>query len=333
MNIFRYKTNYKSFVYLGSDHGKKFLITGSNGQIGRGFRSYLYSRYGMSNVIISDISDPTEKIEGKFYKLDVTDKEKFNQLVKENKITQIIHLASLLSASCEMNVELAMKINIEGMHNALNVARDNKCSIFIPSTIATFGSNLDKKPIPDDFIQNPITFYGIGKIYQEKLGSYYNKKFALDFRCLRYPAIISPYRYAGNGSASYPTELIHAVLENRPYQMFLDSELELPMMYIDDCIRGTVELIEAGNSNLSRRVYNFNGLSFTPKQYINTLRKIINIQNVEYNIDPLRNEIAKSWPVSLDDQIANRDWGWKSQYDTTKKLVNKLVMDITKVKI
>jgi threonine 3-dehydrogenase len=281
----------------------------------------------MSNVIASDISEPSGKFEGKFYQLDVTDKDSYNKIVKENKITQIVHLASLLSAACEKNLDLAMKVNIGGMHNALNVAKENNAAIFIPSTIASFGPNLEKIPVPDDVIQDPITFYGIGKIYQEKLGSYFFRKFGTDFRCLRYPAIISPYEYAGNGSASYPTEMVHAALKGNVYNMYLEPDTTLPYMYINDCVRGTIELMEAANSNLTRRVYNFQGLSFSPQKYIKELKKVIPIE-VKYEIEPLRNNITKTWPVALNDSIARKDWGWNPKIDTTKKLIETMVMDI-----
>jgi len=273
---------------------------------------------------LADIIIPENNIEAKFYKLDVTNKSKFHEIVKENKITNIIHLASLLSASCEKNLDLAMKVNIDGLHNALSIAKHENISIFIPSSIASFGSNLEKKPIEEDVIQYPNTFYGIGKVYTERLGTYYFERFNCDFRCLRFPAIISPYEYAGNGTLSYPTELIHNAIKNKTYKMYLDTDLSLPMMYIDDLVSGTISLIEASPFDLSRRVYNFQGLSFSPKEFIKELRKAINFQ-VEFEIDPLRNKIAKTWPVALDDKIARKDWGWKPQFDTTKKLVNKMI--------
>lgn len=287
----------------------------------------------MSNVINSDVSEPVEKLEGEFVKLDVNDFSKFKELVTEKKITNILHLASLLSSASERNLDLAMKVNIQGMHNALNIAKDTNSQIFIPSSIASFGPNLEKKPVPDDVIQDPITFYGISKIYMEKLGSYYYRKFGTDFRSLRLPAIISPYEFSANGTASYPTELIHSILKNpadTSHTINIDPESVLPFMYISDCIKGIIELIEAGNGQLSRRVYNFNGLSFAPKEFVKELKKAIKFQ-VSYDIDKLKNEIAKTWPVSMDDKFAQKDWGWKPKIGKTKKLVEVLVKDVAEL--
>ncbi len=260
------------------------------------------------------------------------DKSKYESIVKENNITNIIHLASLLSAACEKNLPLAMSVNIEGMHNALEIAKNQNSSIFIPSTIASFGPNLEKKPVPDDAIQDPITYYGINKIYMERLGTYYFKKFGTDFRCLRYPAIISPYQFAGNGSATYPTELVHAALSESSYKMYLEENTTLPMMYISDCVKGTIELIESSSNDLSRRVYNFQGLSFSPAEYIKSLKKFIKFE-VTYEIDPLRNSITNTWPGALDDHIARKDWGWKPEFSNVKKLIEKMILDITEARI
>lgn len=307
------------------------MITGANGQVGRGLAKALYQRYGMSNVILSDLCDPSVQVEGKYVKLDVTDKEKFSEVVKENKINHILHLAGILSALGEKNLDLAMKVNIDGMQNALNIAKESKSLIFLPSTIATFGPNLEKKPVPDDVIHDPTTFYGISKVYAEKLGTYYHRKFGVDFRCLRYPAIITPYEFQGNGTASYPTELIHAAINHKPYTIFLDPDLQLPMMYIDDCIRGTLELIEAGDKSLSRRVYNFQGLSMSAKDFIKELKKSIKKMEVNYEFCSLRNEIAKTWPVGMDDKNARKDWEWKPNISTTKKLVEALIKDVVEI--
>ena len=296
--------------------------------MGRGLSKSLNKIYGRNNLILTDISDPLpeDKPLGMFLKLDVTEKENFANFVKEHKITNIIHLASLLSASCEKNLDLAQKINIQGLHNALKIAKDFKTQIFIPSTIATFGPNLEKRPLPDDVVQDPITYYGISKIYMEKLGAYYYNKFGVDFRSLRYPAIISPYEFACNGTATYPTELIHSALKAQKYKMYLEPHIKLPMMYIDDCIRGTIEFIGANNLNLTRRTYNFNGLSFSPEEYLAEVKKVLQV-DVEYEIDNLRNRIALTWPVSLDDKIATRDWGWKPNVSNTKELVDIMVRD------
>lgn len=309
---------------------KRFLITGSNGQVGRGLASVLNTIYNKENVLLTDVSPSSQNKENHYETLDVTDKDKFTSMVQDNKITHIIHMAGILSASCERNLPLGMKVNIDGMHNALNIARDYNASIFIPSTIATMGPNLEKKPVPDDVLQEPITYYGISKVYMEKLGTYYNKKFRTDFRSLRYPSIISGYEFIAGGTASYPTELINSAINNKPYDIYLERNIMLPFMYISDCIKGTIDLIEADNSKLKRRVYNFNGLSFSAEQFLNELKKIFPQIKVDYNIDKLRNDIALTWPVSLDDTCAQNDWEWNPEIDSINKLVERLMIDIKK---
>jgi threonine 3-dehydrogenase len=279
---------------------------------------------------MTDSSDPKHK-ENNFCKLDVRDKVHFESIMKEYKITNIIHLASLVSATCEKNINLGMSVNIEGMQNALNLAKNYNSSIFIPSTYACFGPNLGKNPVPDDVIQDPTTYYGISKLYMEKLGTYFYKKFGTDFRCLRYPSIICPDQYEGHRTAAYPTAVIHSALKGFPYKMYLESDISLSMMYVDDCVRGTLELIEASNKNLTRRVYNFHGLSLSPAEYINALKNYINFE-VTYEVDPLRNTMIKTWPAALDDSIANKDWGWKAEFTTPQVLIEKMIKDIKEVK-
>jgi threonine 3-dehydrogenase len=203
--------------------------------------------------------------------------------------------------------------------------------IFIPSTIATFGPKLEKNTGSVNFQQNPITYYGISKLHIEKLGSYYHKNFNTDFRCLRYPPIISPYEIDSNGPASYASEVIHSLLKSQPYTIYIDPEISLSMMYIKDCVRATIELIEAGNSYLTTRVYNINGFSLSAKQFMKELKKSIQINNIDYKIDNTKNEIAKSWTVNLDDDLSIKDWGWKPQILNTKKLMEALLMEIAEL--
>jgi threonine 3-dehydrogenase len=166
----------------------------------------------------------------------------------------------------------------------------------------------------------------------EKLDTYYNRKFGIEFRCLRYPAIISAYEYNAKGTASCPTELINAVVKNKPYSIYLEPNITLPFMYISDCTKGAIYLIDANKSRLKRRVYNFNGLSFSPEEYLVELKKIMNNINVDYKIENLRNDIVKIWPVALDDFYAKKEWDWRPDVDDTQILIERILVDVKKIK-
>jgi len=196
--------------------------------------------------------------------LDVCDFKNYDRLVKENKIDYIIHLASILSAMGEKYPDRATDVNVNGAINGFNIARDNKCQIFMPSTIAVFGGDLfPKQNTPVDTILQPETIYGVTKVFSEMMGSYYFKKFGLDFRSIRYPGIISSAKYDFNGTTDYSTEIFFHALENKYYKCWLGPKTELPMMYIDDCIKMTIKFLKADSNTFTRRVYNMAGISFT----------------------------------------------------------------------
>ena len=211
MNLF--KISLKNFA----SSKKKFFITGANGQVGRGLIELLSAKYSPENIIASDVNKTHSNPNVTFYELNVTKRKDYLEIVKENNITNIIHLASLLSGNCyiyikassEKDLSLAMDVNINGLHNSLEVAKAVNCSLFLPSTIASFGPNLPKTPVPDDVHQDPTTFYGISKVYMEKLGNYYHTKFNLDVRCLRLPNIISPYEYISGQTGIFATGIYY----------------------------------------------------------------------------------------------------------------------------
>eukprot|EP00735_Rhodelphis_limneticus_P000745 TRINITY_DN1126_c0_g1::TRINITY_DN1126_c0_g1_i1::g.17377::m.17377 TRINITY_DN1126_c0_g1::TRINITY_DN1126_c0_g1_i1::g.17377 ORF type:complete len:383 (+),score=109.88,sp/Q2KIR8/TDH_BOVIN/51.78/1e-110,Epimerase/PF01370.16/4e-22,RmlD_sub_bind/PF04321.12/2.6e-11,NAD_binding_4/PF07993.7/1e+03,NAD_binding_4/PF07993.7/1e-08,3Beta_HSD/PF01073.14/1.1e-07,Polysacc_synt_2/PF02719.10/0.0011,adh_short/PF00106.20/7.2e+03,adh_short/PF00106.20/0.00037,Chorion_2/PF03964.10/0.23 TRINITY_DN1126_c0_g1_i1:51-1151(+) len=295
----------------------RFLITGASGQIGLELAPYLRTRYGTDNVIASDVRAPPRSHldNGPFIYADVMQPDQLARVVLENRITCIIHLASLLSASGERNPALAMKVNTRGIETILELARMNQLSVFAPSTIAAFGDSTPKVNTPNTTIQRPTTIYGVTKVYLELLGEYYHQKFGVDFRSIRYPGIISSESAPGGGTTDYAVDIYYEALRHKQYRCFLRPDSELPMMYMPDCLKATADLIEADPKKLSTRVYNVTAMSFTPAQLAAAIAKQVPGFTVSYEDADFRQKIASSWPRSIDDSVARNDWGWKPQYD------------------
>ena len=255
--------------------------------------------------------------------MDVFDEPKYRKLVKDNNVNYLCHLAGILSASGEKNPDLAIDVNVIGATNALRIARDVKARCFIPSSIAVFGGpHFPKVNTPIDVILKPTTIYGVSKVYNEMMGEYFANKYNLDFRSIRYPGIISSEKYAFNGTTDYSTEIFFHALEKCEYKCPLGPKTPLPMMYIDDCISGTVDFLSADPNKLTRTCYNFAGISFTPEQLAAEVEKLIPGFKMIYQPD-FRQAIADSWPGSIDDKEARQDWGWKydiSVADLAKKI-------------
>ena len=272
--------------------------------------------YGVDNVIASDIKRPPKAMldNGPFVYSDVLDSTQITRLVVEENITCIIHLAAILSATGEMNPHLALRINNEGTQNVLEIARLNQIKIFVPSTIAAFGPSSPKDSAPEECILRPTTMYGVTKVFAELLGEYYNAKFGLDFRSLRYPGVVSAKCLPGGGTTDYAVDIFYAALKHKEYQCFLSEDTALPMIYMPDLLKATVALINAENSSLQRRVYNLGALSFTPKQIAASIRRHVPDFKITYKPD-FRQKIADSWPRSVDDSNAAKDWEWKPDYD------------------
>ncbi|CAG9314414.1 TDH_1 [Blepharisma stoltei] len=293
---------------------KKFFITGASGQIGKKLIPYLYERYGPNCVVVSDVNQTQFDVESQppFLPLDVVDKEGFAKAVEASEATHILHLAAYLSAKAELQLQKSIDVNIIGVNNALEAARIHNTAIYVPSSIAVFGPTSPRVLTPDDCVVQPTTAYGISKVYMEMMGNYYHKKFGVNFRSLRYPGAVSSDP-PGGGTTDYAVEIFFELLKNQEYQCFLSKGTELPMMYIDDLIQGTCDLIDAPEETLTRRVYNLGAISFTAEQLTSCILKYIP-GTVTYKSDH-RQAYADSWPMSIDDSLARRDWNWKHKFD------------------
>lgn len=293
----------------------RVLVTGATGQIGMELVNVFRQRYGSAAVVATDVKFSRALADtGPFAYLDVTDIRGLTKLVVEHDVNTIVHLASLLSAVGEKNPQLAIKVNAHGSENVLEVASQYKCKVFIPSTIAVFGPSTPRDNTPNTCVLRPTTIYGTTKVYMELLGEYYNRKYGVDFRSVRYPGIVSNKALPGGGTTDYAVEIYYEALKARQYSCFLGPESSLPMMYMPDCLRGTVELIEAPREKLSERVYNLTAMSFTPADLAAGIQKYIPDFKMSYAPD-FRQAIADTWPSSIDDSLARKDWGWTPQYD------------------
>lgn len=306
----------------------RILITGSLGQIGTELIEVLRKKYGQENVIGSDIIKPKSEIRenGPYVYLDVLDLSSFSALVVDYDIDWVIHNASILSATGERLPHLALDVNAHGFENAMEVCRRHNLRLLAPSSIAAFGPSTPSTNTPDVTIMRPNTMYGITKVWLELLGDYYHQKFEVDFRSLRYPGIISYKALPGGGTTDYAVEIYYDALKNQKYNCFLREDTLLPMMYMPDCIRGTIELLEVDDSKLNQRIFNIEAMSFSPQEVATEIRKHIPEFEISYTPD-YRQEIADGWPNSLDDSEARKQWGWQHEFDLaamTKDMLAKL---------
>ena len=306
----------------------KILITGGLGQLGTELVSVLQNKFGTKNVIITDIHPPLNKhVQGEIITLDILDSTSLIDIIKKHKITQIYHLAAILSARAEENPGQAWKVNMDGLLNVLEIAKEqNIKKVFWPSSIAVFGPDAPKNNTPQHTVLNPNTIYGITKVAGEQLCAYYNMKFGLDVRSLRYPGLIGYNALPGGGTTDYAVEIFYEALKNKKYTSFLDKGTYLPMMYMPDCIKCTIDLIEAPVEKLVHKSYNITAMSFAPEEIAAEIKKHIPEFEMSYKPD-FRQQIAESWPKSLDDSTAQKEWGWKPDYDLAamvKDMLDKL---------
>ncbi|RLI54832.1 MAG: NAD-dependent epimerase [Candidatus Thorarchaeota archaeon] len=296
---------------------KRILVTGSYGQIGTELVGALRKRYGGENVIATGRKKPPKVLtqDGPYFHLDILDTNEIHSLLVNYDIDIVIHNASVLSAVGEKNPQLAYKTNVEGAYNVLEAVRAlNLDQVMIPSSIAAFGPSTPKDNTPNDVIMRPTTMYGVTKVFIELLGEYYTQRFGTDFRSLRYPGIISSEALPGGGTTDYAVEIFYEALKNKKYTCFLAEDAELPMMYMPDCIKSTIDLIEADASRLVHRSFNVTAMSFTPAEIAEEIKKHIPEFEITYEPD-FRQKIAQSWPRSIDDSAAREEWGWKPDYD------------------
>lgn len=295
---------------------KKILITGSGGLIGSDLFDALLEKYGAENLIGSDIH--RTKSHGQFEYLDIRDADRLRSLIERHDIGTIYHLAGILSAGGEKSPQLAWDINLNGLRNVLHAARDYGLKIFWPSSIGVYGETTPKLNVPQHASFEPATVYGITKLTGELLCHYYFVNYGVDVRSLRYPGINGWKGDPGDGTTEYAMHIFYGALRNNAYECFLAPDTMLPMMYIDDAIRGTIELMEAPAEKLTvRTAYNFAAVSFNPAQLAEEIRKIQPDFRMTYKTD-IRQEIAKNWAQSIDDSCARRDWGWHEEYDLAK---------------
>jgi len=307
---------------------EKILVLGSNGQIGTELVTALRKSYGENNVVACDIRRPDYDIKnsGPFEFVNVLEKDILNNIFQKYKPTQVYLLAALLSATGEQNPKLAWDLNMNGLLNILDLAITYKTAkVYWPSSIAVFGPNSPKDATPQYCVMDPNTVYGISKLAGERWCEYYNQKFGLDVRSIRYPGLISWKAAPGGGTTDYAIHIFHDALTKGSYASFLNAETELPMMYMDDAIRGTIQLMDAESSKISiRSSYNFGGVSFTPDVLAAEIRKHIPDFTLTYKDNDPRQAIANSWPRSIDDSFAQKDWGWKPEFDLSKMTVDML---------
>jgi nucleoside-diphosphate-sugar epimerase len=299
----------------------RILVTGACGQIGTELVTALREKHGWENVLAADIYSSCNAMQkdGPYFKLDVLDKRRLNSMAKNLGIGQIYHLAALLSANGENNPALAWQVNMQGLMNVLEIARLYKMDkVFWPSSIAVFGPGSHRAACPQSSLPDPATMYGVTKVAGEQLCKYYRAKFGLDVRSIRYPGLISHSAKAGGGTTDYAVDIFHHAVEESPYTCFLKENTGLPMLYMADAIRATMELMSVSRHQLTVHTsYNLAGINFTPKELAAEIKKHIPDFEISYAPD-FRQQIADSWPSSIDDRQARYDWGWQPEYDLEK---------------
>ncbi len=309
---------------------KRILVTGALGQIGSELVTKLREEYGASNVIATDIRKiDSEVVEsGPFELLDVTDGKLMSEIAKKYEVDTIMHLAALLSAKAESNPFFAWNLNMGGLVNALEVSRELNTQFFTPSSIGAFGPSTPKDQTPQDTIQRPTTMYGVNKVSGELLCDYYYHKFGVDTRGVRFPGLISYVTLPGGGTTDYAVEIYYEAVKRQAYTSYIQEGTYMDMMYMPDALDAIIQLMEADPNKLKHRnAFNVTAMSVAPEHFEEEIKKHIPAFTLSYNVDPIRQAIADSWPNSIDATAAKEEWGFKPKYDLcsmTKDMLSKL---------
>ena len=311
---------------------RKILITGALGQIGSELTVEMRKIYGSDNVVTSNrrVKEGHKELleSGPFEIIDVNDPVTLSAAVDKHKINTIVNLAAILSATGEKDPQQCWNINMNGLYNVLETAREKHCMVFTPSSIAAFGPSTPKDKTPQDTIQRPTTMYGVTKVAGELLCDYYYKRFGVDTRGVRFPGLISYKTLPGGGTTDYAVHIYYEALKNKKYTSFIRKGTYMDMMYMPDALSVIIDLIEANPDRLKHRnAFNVTAMSFDPEMLANAIRKFIPEFELNYDVDPIRQEIADSWPNSLDDSAAKEEWNWNPKYDLdsmTQEMLEKL---------
>ena len=297
---------------------KRILVTGAVGQIGSELTLGLRDRYGGDAVVASDVrmpQDPSLRDGGPFEFVDCMDPHHLTRVMQIHRVDTIYHLTALLSAVGEQRPLQAWQLNVNGLVNVLEAARQYKCALFFPSSIGAFGPDTPRKRTPQVTIQRPTTMYGVTKVVGEMLCEDYHRRFAMDTRGLRFPGLISYQTEPGGGTTDYAVEIFRQALQHGVYTCYLRADARLPMMYMPDAIRAMIELMEVEPARLiHRNAYNLGAVDFTPAEIAEAIKKRIPAFHIEYAVDPRRQAIADSWPESVDDSAAREEWKWAPRY-------------------
>jgi nucleoside-diphosphate-sugar epimerase len=299
---------------------ERAVVTGAAGQIGTELVLALRSELGDDAVLATDLKEPAPehpaRAGGPFSRLDCTNGSALSEAVRRHRATVVYHLAALLSAVGEKQPQKAYQVNLGGLMNVLEVAREEGTGVFTPSSIAAFGPTTPQDPTPQDTIQRPTTMYGVTKVAGELLCDYYHQRFGVDTRGLRYPGLISHSAPPGGGTTDYAVEIFHAAVDEGRYTCFLRADTQLDMMYMPDAIRAALELMAADPARLRHRnAYNITAMQLTPARLADALARRVDGFIVDYRVDPERQAIADSWPRRVDDASAREEWGWTPRYD------------------
>jgi nucleoside-diphosphate-sugar epimerase len=311
----------------GAGGMKRILVTGAAGQIGTELVPALLTRYDGSELVATDIKELAGPLpDGVRYEpLDCTDAAACRRAIAEHRIDTVYHLAAMLSATAEGAPQRAWDVNMNGLYNILEASREHGCALFTPSSIAAFGATTPADPAPQDTIQRPGTMYGVTKVAGELLCDYYHARFGVDARGLRYPGLISYVAPPGGGTTDYAVEIFHSALSHGRYTSYLERDTQLDMMYMPDALRAAMDLMDAPASALRHRnAFNVTAMQLTPERLADEIRAHIPGFTMDYEVDPVRQRIANSWPRRIDDEAARAEWGWRAEYGLSEMVEDML---------